>query len=200
MCWCVCFLIGTCASVEAQATSQPDPVTARNWSRLSVISSQTLKLENATKEKPTVDPLLTTLPELLFNQFFGPVGSYGLDYSDKLKSLSRKRVRVVGFMVREQERTPGVFMLTGFAVSVETKGLCYYDDLPPATVHVLTPNQREIFPYIPGQLVITGVLEIGAHTEADGRISVSRLVLDPECAAKLTGNKVVLDEPSVRNP
>jgi hypothetical protein len=54
------------------------------------------------------------------------------------------------------------------------------DDLPPSTVRVLVPTCREqAVPFAPGLLLLTGTLSLGNRAEADGRISLARLALDP---------------------
>ena len=94
----------------------------------------------------------------------------------KIRALDGHTVRLTGYMVREQVRAPGLFLLAGWPLTVETKGLCAVDTAPPTVVHVLLSSAQPV-PYRPGRLVLTGRLEIGPRPEADGRNSTVRLVL-----------------------
>jgi hypothetical protein len=84
-------------------------------------------------------------------------------------------------MVREGEAHPGFFLLAPRPVTLheEEYGLC--DDLPGSTLHVFLPPGEEAItaPYTPGLLCLTGTLRLGPREEADGRVSVARLELDP---------------------
>ncbi|MDO8544475.1 MAG: hypothetical protein Q7S40_28885 [Opitutaceae bacterium] len=125
--------------------------------------------------------------DLQFSEFFGPIGDRGLEYSAKLRALAGQPVRLTGFMVREQDRTPGLFRLAGWPVSVATKGLCVGDNSPATAVHVMVPAcSNRLVPYRPGRIVLAGRIEIGPRPEADGRNSTVRLILDAEGAAPFT--------------
>jgi len=47
-----------------------------------------------------------------------PVGPRGLEPTDKLLRLRDQRVRVQGYMVREEEPLPGLFLLTSMPVAL----------------------------------------------------------------------------------
>lgn len=121
--------------------------------------------------------------ELTFGEFFGrEVGDRGLVLSPKLLGLHGKRVVISGYMVREQNRSPGVFVLTPWPAQVSNDGFCLVDEVPPANVHVLAApagGQRP-FPYRPGRLRLSGILEVGPQPMPDGRNAFARLRLDPE--------------------
>lgn len=143
--------------------------------------------------KETLPPLPEGTEELDYRDFFKmPVGDYGLETTDKLKSLSGKRVRVLGYMVKEDhsadegEETglvPGRFMLTQAPASVSFPHYGVCDDLPPQTVFVTAPDfaGKEV-PYTPRPIFLTGVLSVGNKDEPEGRISVVRLTLDQATA------------------
>lgn len=121
---------------------------------------------------------------LAFSDFFGPIGDRGLDYSDTLRALAGRRIRISGYMVREPVRSPGLFMLTARPVTIEKSGYCFHEDLPPSTVHVIDPSAAaRPLPYRPGRLELVGTLELGPRPEADGRNSIVRLVLDSAASA-----------------
>lgn len=148
------------------------------WQRY-VTQSQTALGELKASAATSLPPLPAGVSHLDFSEFFGPIGDRGLEYSPKLRSLDGQRVRLVGYMVREPERSAGVYRLTAWPVKVETDGFCVADDTPPATVHIVAVSPTQKIPWQPGQLILTGTLELGARVESDGRNSIFRLVLDP---------------------
>jgi hypothetical protein len=115
-----------------------------------------------------------------------PVGPLGLELSERVRALDGQRVRMVGFMVAEEEARPGVFMFAPLPVRIghDDEGLA--DDLPPSTVFVHLPTAAEIVvPHLPGLLQLSGTLSVGAQAESDsGRISTVRLLLDKRTARR----------------
>ncbi len=130
-------------------------------------------------------PVLPALPpgvsELKFSDFFvSPVGERGLVLTDKLRVMDGQRVRILGYMVRQEAATPGKLLLAPLPVQVCEHDSEFADDLPASTVHVFVPEWRgQPLPYTPQLLLLTGRLSVGNREEADGRISVVRLALDP---------------------
>lgn len=123
--------------------------------------------------------------ELSFREFFGPeVGDRGLVLSPRLKDLHGKRVVISGFMVREQNRSPGLFVLAPWPAQVTSDGFCLIDEVPPASMHVevAPPGAARNVPYRPGRLTLSGTLEVGPQLMADGRNAFARLRLDPDPA------------------
>lgn len=117
--------------------------------------------------------------EVRFEEFFGPVGARGLEYSAKLRSLAGHRVSIRGYGVAREDSPPGTFLLAPFPAQLHETEYGLADDLPAATVFVEAPAWRgRAIPHRPGLLTVTGVLEIGNREEPDGRISSVRLVLD----------------------
>jgi hypothetical protein len=133
---------------------------------------------------------LPTLPdgvaELKFSDFYQmPVGPGGLVFTEKLKALSGHRVRIMGFMVRQTRPSPGVAILSPFALTTHENEYDVCDDLPPAILFVEVAKYQDIaVPFTPGPLLLTGRLETGHRVEADGRTSFVRLILDPETPAE----------------
>jgi hypothetical protein len=126
--------------------------------------------------------------ELTFSEIFQkPVGPAGLEYTAKIRQLDGKRVRLLGFMVRRTRPSPGVIILSPYAMATHEGeyGLC--DDLPPAVVFVEVPKYRDIaVPFTPGPLLLSGRLELSRREESDGRISYLRLILDLAGSADTT--------------
>ena len=151
--------------------------------RYSAQSKLALSSLQASSSAVALPPAPEDVTDLAFAEFYGPIGDRGLEYSEKLRGLAGRRVRLVGYMVREQERAPGLYRLAAWPVVVETQGLCTNDDTPPNTAYVIVPNAGQQPPaWQPGRLVLTGVLEFGPRAERDGRNYFVRLLLDPHSA------------------
>lgn len=133
---------------------------------------------------PAAEPSLPPpdgVTELKFRDFFEmPVGPRGLEMKQKLLALDGKRVRMLGYMVHQEEPHPGFFLLAPVPVSVAEASDGMADDLPPATlfVHLPAGQEQAVAPYQSGLLHVTGILGVGSREEADGRISLARLQLD----------------------
>ena len=130
---------------------------------------------------PTLPPLPKGVTELKFNEFFvTPVGPRGLELTGKLRQLDGQRVRILGYMVRQEEAPAGSFLLAPIPAQIHEHDNGLADDLPPSTLHVFSLSHREqAVPYTPQLLLLTGTLSVGNRTELDGRISTARLTLDP---------------------
>lgn len=134
---------------------------------------------NGRKAEP-LPPLPTGVAELKFSDFFQhPAGPFGLDYTDKLCALAGKRVRILGYMVRQDQPARDAFMLAPMPLALHEEEYGFCDDLPASVVRVSpAPGSPEIR-FTPGLLLLTGTLAIGNRQEADGRVSTVRLLLDP---------------------
>ncbi|MBI2799227.1 MAG: hypothetical protein HYX63_02905 [Gammaproteobacteria bacterium] len=126
-------------------------------------------------------PLPAGVEELNFKDFYKmPIGPRGLEPTEKLRGLGGKRVRLIGYMVREDEPAPGVFMLTPLPVALAESADGPADDLPATTVFVHMPgkDRNRVLPYRAGRWVLTGMLDLGGKPEPNSRVSYTRLVLD----------------------
>lgn len=129
-----------------------------------------------------------------FGDFFRmPVGPFGLEPTDKLVALNGRRVRLVGYVVREEQSAPGRFLLSPLPISLGDEDESQADDLPPSTVFVHLQGVKErVVPYVVGLVKLTGVLELGARDEGDGRVSTVRLVLDARESKQILRARPVL--------
>lgn len=109
-----------------------------------------------------------------------PAGPLGLKPTEKLANLKDKRVRIVGYMVKEEEPTVGLFMLTTMPVNLSEKEDGPADDLPPATLYVHMPqaDANKAVAFRPGLWEVIGTLKLGNQEEANGRMSYTQLILD----------------------
>jgi len=134
----------------------------------------------------TLPPLPAGVTELKFNEFFvSPVGTRGLELTDKLRGLDGRKVRILGYMAHREAQPPGVFLLTPIPVEVHDHDNSLAEDFPANVVQVLVPTMRDQpVPYSPGLMLLTGTLSVGNQPEPDGRVSLVRLELDPPSPAK----------------
>lgn len=155
------------------------PGSAAAWQYFRARSVETL---GALARVPTQAPTLEAgVEELAITELFGAIGDGGLEYTERARTLAGKRVRLSGFMVREEKRQRGVFLLVARSAPPQLDTSCVAADLPPAVVYVHLPPEREgrRVPYEPGRLVLDGILQLGPQREADGRNSFVRLRLEP---------------------
>ncbi|OWQ86848.1 hypothetical protein CDN99_19235 [Roseateles aquatilis] len=118
--------------------------------------------------------------DLKFSQFFKtPIGPAGLELSEALRGADGREVRLVGYMVAQEDAKPGRFWLTPRPVRMSEHADGEADDLPAATVTVLLdPAQRDrLIAHREGLVVLTGQLSVGRFEDEAGRVSWVRLQL-----------------------
>jgi len=123
--------------------------------------------------------------ELRFADFFAmPIGARGAEIKPALLALDGQRVRITGYMVRQEQAMAGHFFLTPRPVSMSEHADGDADDLPPTTVLVVMPTPDDRTEPLPtrGLLRLTGALQVGRHEMADGRVVWVRLLLEPRAA------------------
>ncbi len=126
-------------------------------------------------------PLPEGVTHLKSDEFFRrPVGPRGLELCANLKALDGHRVRILGYMVRQGQPSPWKLLLAPSPLTTHEREYGLAEDLPPQLVHVTTDRSTPpIVPFTPGPLLLTGTLSVGNRDEADGRVSLVRLQLDP---------------------
>lgn len=126
-------------------------------------------------------PLLANgITDLKFNEIYKmPVGARGMEPSSKLLSLNNKRVRIVGYMAKQETPTPGLFIMSPLAVNMGDEDDKFADDMPANSIFVHVENNEAMVKYVPGLIHLIGVLNVGNANEIDGRISYVRVKLDP---------------------
>ena len=131
--------------------------------------------------------------ELRFRDFFRlPVGPTGLDISDTLRQADGQTVRLVGYMVQQENPVPGRFMLAPRPVQMSEHADGEADDLPPAMVMVyLDQAQRDwAVPHVRGLVSVSGRLSVSRVEELDGRVSWVRLQLDPDSVRSMSATEL----------
>ena len=135
-----------------------------------------------------VTGVLPSLPEgisdIKFSEMFKtPVGPRGMEPSEKLLALNNKRVRIVGYMAKQETPTPGLFIMSPLLVNMGDEDDKFADDMPANSVFVHLSSPNHVVNYLPGLINLIGVLSVGNANEVDGRISYVRVEID----SKLSG-------------
>ena len=128
-------------------------------------------------------PPVAGATDLKFRDFYAlPIGPKGLVPSARLLGLAGQRVRVVGYMARQEQPSAGIAVVAALPVVLGGEDESFSDDLPATAiyVHLAEADRDRSVPWMPGLLSFTGVLRLGAMNESDGRMSFVRLQLDPE--------------------
>jgi hypothetical protein len=133
-----------------------------------------------------------SVAELRMSEFYKlPVGPYGLEPTARLLGLKGQRVRVRGYVVQEEEPSPGLFLLTPTPTSLAELADGPADYLPPATlfVHLPEPLRDKVVAFQPGIWEVVGRLDVGGRAEANERTSYVRLSLDDLDSARSPGGR-----------
>ena len=130
-----------------------------------------------------------------------PIGPKGLEPSERLLSLNGRKVRLVGFMVTQEESKPGGLILTPMPVNLGDEDESLSDDLPgnAVFVHLAGKYADKAVPNLQGLLHMTGTLSVGAFEEADGHVSSIRLELD-DVTSRLLTTPAMLNRPASSKP
>ena len=146
-----------------------------------------LSLASPASAASAADATVPAAPlELRFSQFFeSPIGPAGLALSDTLRAADGRAVRLVGYMVAQEQAKPGRFWLTPRPVRMSEHADGEADDLPAGTVTVLLdPAQRDrLVAHRNGLVSLTGTLSLGRVEDETGRVSWIRLQLPADALA-----------------
>ena len=154
------------------------PASATEAASATIVSTNQSLAAGSTSALP---PLPPGVSELRFSEFFRqPIGPRGLEYTEKLRQLEGRRVRILGYMVRQEQPVDHGFLLSPVPLTLHESEYGLADDLPVTALHVFTARDLPArVPHTPGPLLLTGKLSLGNRRETDGRTSVARLHLDP---------------------
>lgn len=175
------FVLAATGLLPEAAGTEGGPTVKRRVPPSAVTAAPAPAASNAPPARPALPPLPEGVTQLEFDEFFkNPVGPHGLEITPKLASLDGQKVRLLGFMVAQEQRTPGSFLFSPVPASTHESHYALADDLPASTVRVFVPTMKfQLLPHTPGPMLLTGTLSVGNREEADGRISTVRLTLDP---------------------
>ena len=107
---------------------------------------------------------------------FEPVTDRGLQPNESLHALHGRRVRITGYMVRQDVHQPGLLLIAPQAGLSSGRGCA--TTLPPTSVHVVIVGLTQPIPYRPGRLSLRGMLSVGPQVMPDGRASIVQLHVD----------------------
>jgi hypothetical protein len=93
----------------------------------------------------------------------------------RARALAGSRVRILGYMARQEEPSPGGFWLTSRPVECDEGG-GGTADLPPGSVRVLVSGEPPA--PIDGPIAVIGVFEVGNRSSEGGAASAFRLRID----------------------
>ena len=120
--------VAACTSLSVAA-----PDATGGWQHLQQRAAVALR-ELAAAPARALDESLVPEIELAYDQLFEPIGERGLEYTTALRQWDGQTVQVTGFIVREAERAPGVFLLTARPLRTDVSGGS--GDLPPAALRL----------------------------------------------------------------
>jgi hypothetical protein len=124
--------------------------------------------------------------DIKFRDFFKmPIGKRGLELNDTFLKLDGKRVRILGYMAKAESPTSGMFVLSSLPVELGDEDESLSDDLPANSIFVHTDPKKFVVPHITGLISLIGTLSIGSQLEADGHVSMARLILDSDISMAL---------------
>jgi hypothetical protein len=124
---------------------------------------------------------VVTAQEIRFKDFFRwPVGPLGLEPTEALKLANNRKVQLLGYMVSQEKPPTGQFLLTPLPIRTSEEADGDADDLPANAVAVLLPDSVALrpVPHQRGLMKLTGILKVGRHQLADGRIVWVRLLIE----------------------
>lgn len=137
----------------------------------------------------TLPPPPRDVSELRFGDIFKtPVGPLGLEAGPRLAELDGRRVRLVGYMVQQEQPGSGAFVLSPLPLTLGGADEGLADEMPPAALLVQLPESARFSPaYMPGLIQVTGRLQVGRIESAaiPGRVFPARVELDPRLAKVL---------------
>lgn len=122
-------------------------------------------------------PWLEEATELGFDELYSGASSYGLELSDKLRSLEGKKVRMSGFMAPPLKPTLNFFVLTRVPMSICP--FCSTDaDWPNDIVLVKLAKPVNALPF-DRPITVTGYLELGSQVDPEtGFVSLVRITAE----------------------
>ena len=119
--------------------------------------------------------LAADLPQLAFPEMYSGVSVLGLTFSDKLKSLAGKRVRMQGFMAPPLKADAHFFVLTESPVSLCP--FCSTDADWPDNIVVVFLSDKQEFVQANRLIEVVGTLEVGSRMDEEtGFVSLVRIV------------------------
>ena len=119
-------------------------------------------------------PSIAAPSPLTFDEMYGKIGVLGLEFSDKLKQLSGKEIRMKGFMAPPLKAEAAFFVLTEIPMALCP--FCSSDADWPDNIVVVYLSEKQTFVQPSTTIEVTGVLEHGSWTDPEtGFVSLVRI-------------------------
>ncbi|GHU12540.1 hypothetical protein AGMMS50225_20640 [Betaproteobacteria bacterium] len=111
---------------------------------------------------------------MTFDEFYGKTGVLGFEFSEKVKRLSGKTVRIKGFMAPPLKAESQFFVLTRAPMALCP--FCSSDADWPEDILIVYLTKRQTFVQNSRQISVEGILEYGSWTDPEsGFVSLLRL-------------------------
>ena len=107
-----------------------------------IVVSSGRPVDPSATNKLVIPPLPPGVAELKFTDFFKPIGPRGLEYTDKVRALAGKKVRLLGYMARQPEPKPGLFLFTPVPLQMNEHEYGLAEDMPATLIHVFPTVER----------------------------------------------------------
>ena len=171
-----CALVSLSIAVLAEPTDANSATPAARRRPIAELPIPSAPAAGAAAEESRVRSL-DGIPELTFRDLFrASPGAGGLETTERARALDGKAVTLRGYMVRQSQPIPWAFILSPVPQSLHEREYGECDDLPVTAIHVFLPRSSSPIPTrLNGVVTVTGVLELGGHEEADGRVSPARI-------------------------
>ncbi|UHS57947.1 hypothetical protein HRR99_14945 [Agrobacterium vaccinii] len=111
---------------------------------------------------------------LTFDEMYGKIGVLGLEFSEKLKALTGKEIRMKGFMAPPLKAEAAFFVLTEIPMALCP--FCSSDSDWPDNIVVVYLSEKQTFVQPSTTIEVTGMLERGSWTDPEtGFVSLVRI-------------------------
>lgn len=126
-----------------------------------------------------------------FQSFFKlPMGSRGLEVTDKVTQSNGKLVRLKGYMVNNEVPTRGAFVLAPRPVQLSEHADGDANDLPASACWIyLDASQKDwTIPHVSGLITVEGIFTFKRMEAPDGSIAWFHLQLAPDAISEVHPN------------
>lgn len=119
-------------------------------------------------------PAAADVARLSFDDLYGKISVLGLEYSEKVKTLTGSQVEMSGFMAPPLKAEAAFFVLTEIPMSICP--FCSTDSDWPDNIVVIYLDEKQTFVQPGTRIDVAGTLEVGSWTDpATGFLSRLRL-------------------------
>jgi hypothetical protein len=117
-----------------------------------------------------------------------PIGPKGLEISDNVMTASGQKVRLTGYMVKNELPMPGVFMLAPRPVQMSEHADGDANDLPASVCWVYLDDLQKnwLVPHVSGLLTVEGQFTFKRIEASDGSVAWFHLNLAPDAVSAIS--------------